>query len=460
MPLIRSAVLPVCAWLALCVPEARAQEPQPVPGPGAGTLSTPAGQSAPAQDPLTLERAVSLAAERNETALSAQARAEAAEARVARARAFFLPRLSVGATYIRRAYEVVRVVEGVPLVSQPQNALNGNATANVPLFDARGFPLLQAASRDREATKLDAVEARRQVSFQAANAFLSTLGLQQVAQAAERRLAFARQSLEEAKARAQAGLASTNDVTRAQLDVVTAEAELADAVGQAETSRLELGYLLVAPVEGPLSAPETLLGEASRPVETFSVLAEGALERRPDILSSKLRVEQQQALAREPLARLFPTLSASAQYTLANEPNFAGRNWNGNLSLNLGWTLFDGGERYADRRERLALVRIQELDVAARTRRVDVAVDQANVALRTSQAALNRSQVAVDAARQNAEETSILYRQGIASSLALSDAQVRQFEAEVALARARYALGSSLLELRAAVGLDPLGKEP
>jgi outer membrane protein TolC len=98
--------------------------------------------------------------------------------------------------------------------------------------------------------------------------------------------------------------------------------------------------------------------------------------------------------------------------------------------------------------------------MTARVRRVDVSVERAHVSLRTAQAALSQSQVAVDAARQNAEETSILYRQGIASSLALSDAQVRQFEAEVGLARARYALGSALLELRAAVGLDPLGKEP
>ncbi|WP_369865600.1 TolC family protein [Archangium sp. Cb G35] len=440
------------------MPEVRAQEQQSVPGPGAGTPA--AEQSAPTEEPLTLERAVSLAAERNETALTAQARSEAAEARVARARAFFFPRLNASATYTRRLQDVVRQVGGEEVVVQARNAFSGNATATVPLFDARGFPLLQAANRDREATALDAVEARRQVSFQAATAFLSTLGQQQVVQAAERRLVYARQSLEEAKARAQAGLASTNDVTRAQLDVATAEASLADAVGQAETSRLELGYLLVAPVEGPLAAPETLLGEASRPVESFSLLTEGALERRPDILSAKLRVRQQEALASEPLARLFPTLSATGVYSLTNEAGLAGRNWNAFVSVNLGWSLFDGGERYADRRERLALVRVQQLDVAARTRRVDVAVDQANVLLRTAQAALNQSQVAFDAARQNAEETSILYRQGIASSLALSDAQVRQFEAEVALARARYALGSALLELRAAVGLDPLGKEP
>jgi outer membrane protein TolC len=393
---------------------------------------------------------VTLAAERNETALSAQARVEAAEARVARARAFFFPRLSVSGTYIRRQEETEQ---------QRQDALNGQGTARLTLFDARGFPLYQAARRDSEATALDALETRRQLTFQAANGFLATLSSQQVAEAAERRLVFARQAHEEARARAQAGLASTNDVTRAELEVANAEAQLAEAQGQAQTSRLELGYLLMAPVEGPLAAPEVLLTEALRPVDSFAGLAEKAEERRPDILSARLRVEAQEALAREPLARLFPVLGASAQYRFTNERGFGGFGGGASLSLDLTWNLFDGGERYAERRERLALARVLTLDATARTRRVDVAVERANVALRTAQAALDRSELAVKAARQNAQETGILYREGLTSSLAVSDALLRQFEAEVALARARYALGSALLELRAAVGLDPLGKE-
>jgi outer membrane protein TolC len=449
MSLIRAAVVvPVCAWLALCAPEARAQEPGSAPPPAAAGAS------------LTLERAVALATEQNESALSAQARAEAAQARVARARAFFFPRLTLNGSYTRRPREVTRQVGEEQVVVQALNALGGTAIARITLFDARGFPLYQSAKKDSEATQWDAVEARRQVGFQAANAFLATLGSQQVVDASERRLALARQSLEDARARARAGLASTNDVTRAELDVASAESQLAEAVGQAETSRLELGYLLVAPVEGPLAAPETLLSEASRPVDSFQGLTDKAEERRPDILSAKLRVEAQEALAREPLARLFPALSASAQGRYTNEAGLAGRNFDGFLTVDLTWTLFDGGERYADRRERLALARALELEATARTRRVDVAVDRARVALRTSQSALALNEVATRAARQNAEETSILYRQGLASSLALSDAQVRQFEAEVALARARYALGTALLELRAAVGLDPLGKEP
>jgi outer membrane protein TolC len=58
------------------------------------------------------------------------------------------------------------------------------------------------------------------------------------------------------------------------------------------------------------------------------------------------------------------------------------------------------------------------------------------------------------------DETGELYRQGLASALAVSDANLRLFEAEVALARARFGLGLALLDLRAAQGLDALGKEP
>jgi outer membrane protein TolC len=437
MSRLRSLLAAVaCAWLTLGASPARAQEP------------------------LTLERAIALAAERNEAVQAAQARAEAAEARVARARAFFFPEISLSATYTRRMRETVRQVGGQETVLQRINALGGVALARLTLFDARGFPLYRAAKLEGQAASLDAVEARRQAAFEAAEAFLATLGAQQVAEAAQERLAFARKALEEARARAQAGLASSNDVTRAELEVATAEAQLAEAQGNALTSRLELGYLLVTEVEGPLVPPEPLLAEASRPPDSLQALASGAEERRPDILSAKLRVQAQEAAAREPLARLLPALGASAQYRLTNEAGLTGRTGDGFLTVDLSWSFFDGGERYAERRERLALARATALEVEARTRRVDVAVQRAEVALRTAQAALERSELAARAARQNAEETSVLYRQGLTPAIAVADASLRLFEAEVALARARYALGTALLESRAAVGLDPLGTEP
>ncbi|MBN1203387.1 MAG: TolC family protein [Myxococcaceae bacterium] len=447
----------LCAWIVLNPRQAQAQTAEATP-------QAPESEASPLEEasgaPLSLEQAVALATERNEAVLAAMQRAEAADARVARARAFFFPELSLTGTYTRRLRESVRQVEGQPVVIQQLNALGATATARVALFDARGFPLYRAARLEGEAAELDAREARRLVAFEAADAFLTTLGNQQVYEAALRRLDFARQSLQDAQARAEAGLASTNDVTRAELEVANAEVQLSSARGSADTSRIELGFLLVSPVEGPLASPEPMLREAARPAEPLSALGQGAEERRLDILSTRLRVQAQEAAAKEPLARLFPSLGLTGQYRFTNEAGLAGRRGDGFVSVDLSWTLFDGGERYAERRERVALARAAELEATARTRRVGVDIQRARVELLTAQAALRQSDLAAAQARKNAEETGILYRQGLSTALAVADASLRLFEAEVAAARARYALGVSLLNLRAAVGLDPLGKEP
>jgi outer membrane protein TolC len=42
----------------------------------------------------------------------------------------------------------------------------------------------------------------------------------------------------------------------------------------------------------------------------------------------------------------------------------------------------------------------------------------------------------------------------------VADANVRLFEAELALVQARYGMGIAYLSLEAALGLDPFGKEP
>ena len=82
------------------------------------------------------------------------------------------------------------------------------------------------------------------------------------------------------------------------------------------------------------------------------------------------------------------------------------------------------------------------------------------VSLSSQQASLKMALVALDAAHKNAAEIAELYRQGLSNALQVADANVRLFEAEVEVARQRNGLALALLNLRAAQGLDPFGKEP
>ena len=89
---------------------------------------------------LTLEEAIRMALVNNERALAADARLSAAEARVARARSFFMPSLNASGTYTRRPDEVTRIINDQRLVVQSFNALSGAATLNLTLFAHEHLP--------------------------------------------------------------------------------------------------------------------------------------------------------------------------------------------------------------------------------------------------------------------------------------------------------------------------------
>jgi outer membrane protein TolC len=416
-----------------------------------------------AQDkPLTLDEAVRLALERNELAKSTQESVIAANARVQAARSFFFPSLSSTGTYTRRAYEVRRQVGDSEVVISRFNALSETLSLNLTLFDARSLSGLAAVRAQRNADVAAAAENERQLAFEVSQAFLSTLGVKQLTEAAQRRLDYANQNLNAAKARYAAGLVSINDVTRAELEFATAEVAITQNTGQVETATLQLGYLLAAPeaVRGQLVVPEFLIEAASADSADAEALIEEALARRLDVGSLRWIATARRQAAKAPLLGWVPSLSASGQYRLTNEAAFNNKNWNWNVGATLTWSLFDGGARFGQDKEQKALARIADLNLQAAVRGVDVDVRNALVSLSSQRASLKQATVAQDVARKNAAETAELYRQGLASALQVADANISLFDADVALVRQRFNLGVAFLNLEAALGLDPFGKEP
>jgi len=412
--------------------------------------------------PLTLDDAVKLALDRNERALAASQDIAAANARVAQARSFFLPSVSSTSTYSRRPFERTIQVGDSTVVIQRLNGLSEAVALNWTLFDARSMTSLAAVRAQRNADVATANENRRQLAFEVSQAFLATLGTSQVREASARRYAFAGQNLEAAKARFNAGLASVNDVTRAELEYATAEVGLTQVKGQVETSTLQLGNLLDAPdaVRNPLVVPEFLIEAASGEAANTEALIEEALARRLDVGSYRWVASSLHSLAKVPMLGFLPSLGATGRYTITNEAGFGGKNSTWTAGATLTWNLFDGLARFGQARERRALAKLADLDLAAAVRRVDLEVREALVSMASQRAAMKQADTAHEVAKKNATETTELYRQGLATALQVADANVSLFEAEVALVQQRYGLGIAFLNLEAALGLDPFGKEP
>ena len=444
--------LPILARLCLVVLTG-----VPAPAVAEGT-----GAPALARAPLTLEAAVGRALERNERARAAGARVEAADARLARARAFFWPDLTLTGNYTHRLFEPQAA--GGRGFGQDQDVLSATAGLSATIFDFRTYPLLRQARQAREASRLNAAEERRALAFEAAQAFLATLGAEQVVEAALRRRALAAQGLREAKARAEARLASVHDVTRSELASHDADAAVARVRVAAAQARVHLAALLDLPetdAQAPLLAPAALLslsGPAPDAVTTGAGgLVEAARAERADLAARRAGLAAQAESADEPGRRFVPSLRFDAQYGVSSQEGFGGRHDDGVVGLTLAWPLFDGFERDAEEDERRAVWREQAAMAEQAVRFVERDVRLALVALEAQSAQIEATRAAAGAATRNTQETTTLYGQGLASAFEVADALTRQFEAEVALTQAELGLAAARLQLSLATGAYPPG---
>jgi len=411
-------------------------------------------------DVLSLEDAIRQALSANEEALSADQRLIGANARLVRARAFLWPSLNLSGTYTRRPFEVTRQVGETEITVQSYNAISGSSNLSLILFDSRSIPALMQARFDRQAEIFGVKDSKRLLAFEVSNAFLSALGIDQFLEASRQRMEFAKQSLEAAAARHNAGIVSVNDVTLAQLEYATSEMGVTQVQGQVESAYLQLGNLLNSPPPKKLKTPDFLLQGVEGTIPSAEKLIAEAQARRPDVQSLRWQGKSLQALTLEPILKWFPSFTLTGQYRYTNEAGLTGRSFNWNVGVTMSWSIFDGFTRNADYSERKALAIQADLSLRSALRKVELDVRDALVSLESQRAALKLAQVTYEVAVRNARETTELYRQGLSSALQVADANVRLFEANVEFVRARYGLGVAFLNLEAALGLDPLGKEP
>src|SRR5262249_8589680 len=186
---------------------------------------------------------------------------------------------------------------------------------------------------ERESARLGARDAVRLLGFDTGNAFLQTLGAQQVVGAAERRLELTKKTLGEARARFQAQLARSNDVTRAELDVATAARARTRPGGARATARRTLASLR-GPGPAAARAERAPLLEPAPAAAPEGLVVE-AVKRRLDVAAARRHEEGLRAFAQEPLARFIPALNLLLQGRGNNEPGLTGRNFDWSLPVTL-----------------------------------------------------------------------------------------------------------------------------
>ncbi len=414
--------------------------------------ATPAAQAAPTGPafPLTLDQAVQLALSRNERAKISDLNVVVADAAVEKAFTAFLPALVGTASGVQHA----------TAIKPPSNSGTAALTVTQPLLNAPAFPLYAQARRLADAQRAQNVDDKRLLGYTAASAFFAVLNAQDIVTAALRQLDNARANLASTQARTQAQLSSTNDATKAQVDMAGAQREVESDKGVLDNALVQLAFTLYSPLPTELLPPTPTLDAADKGVTGIDTLVRFADDHRPDVQVSKYQAVAARDFASEPLLRIVPTIGLQGQVVdTTTESALTGRHDDETLTATATWTIFDNGGRYADKHSRDAQGDIADLNYQLLMRSVDAQVRGNAALLASAQSAFHVAADTVKYARQNVDETEILYRQGLATALELVTANDSRFTAEVNYATAQFGMAQAYLGLRQALGLDVLGTE-
>lgn len=386
--------------------------------------------------------------EHNERAAQAKLRIDAAEGSVIRARAAFLPTLSAGGSASASDQRADR--------GQDTWSTSGNATLSQPLIVPSSWPTYSQQKKLQRAEESGSLQDKRTLGFDTARAYIQGIASQQALAAAKSRLERAKANFDVASARAEAQLASTNDVTRASLDLSSAAQSAATQEGALKRAYLSLGFLVGQEVSGPLETPDGLTSTTALLAQGVEQLIKQMADRRADLRELRARADAASVSATEPYYRMFPTLNAQAAIRATPGQPAGVSLTESTLTLNLNWPIFDGGSRYGDLRQREAQAQTAKLAAKLQERSAQVTVRQALASFDAAKTSFEFATKAVESADRSIEETQVLYQQGLARAIELTTANGQRFDAEIARVSAKLNLEQACFDLRAALGLNPL----
>ncbi len=468
--------------LAIAVP-ARAQEPPSRDGPGEG--------------PIFLSSLARAAVERNRDVLDARYQLGVAQRQVSEAWSDVYPSLDLSSSFTRNVAPQVSFLPAqifdptaaqgdfIPIQFGADNIWNLSVNAEQTLFDPDIFVGVGAAARFRGLQE-EAVRGRtQQVVTRVRIAYYDLLLAQEEVRLTQNSVKRVRQSLDETRAMAEAGLAELYDVLRLEVELANLEPNLRRAENRRSAARRTIAAELAMDPEarievaGELAAMDLdqlgMNSLANQDILTFTgatvdddmdvtdFVRQGRtvrsdirqLELTESLRHTEMRIEQVDYL---------PSVSAFGTYGLAAQqngvPDFFGtslqRGSTKQVGLRVSFPVFSGFRREA---------RIGQKRMALRQAEVQtqLAIDQAEIQLRNlvdevreARARAAGQRLAVSQAGRGYEIASAQYREGLSSQLELTDAEVALRQSEFNYAQAVYDYLAARARLDEAAGRVPL----
>jgi outer membrane protein TolC len=293
-------------------------------------------------------------------------------------------------------------------------------------------------------------EARRQIAIAVAHAYLSIIAQKRVVEASRRASDTDRVHYEYTRQRLQGGLGTPLDEMRARQQYQSDRSSLEQAVLGLERTQEALGVLLGE--EHPVDDVDEPSFEI--PKEAGDALARAA-QTRPDLLALASKQLVAQHTVRDAWADYLPTLGVLAEPIYQAPSSQYVPSWSWELLLTLSWTLYDGGLRYGQEKERAELLVEADKQLEAQLRQASSDIRLGFEAVARSDAALGSALDAAAAARQALEVANLQFKVGATTNIDVVDAERRAHDADTAAAIVEDGARQARLDLLAAMGRFP-----
>ncbi len=377
----------------------------------------------------------------------------AARYAVDQALAPLLPQLtgSASATKSQNVLLTTSPISGVTTKFTTSREMNQTFLAQVQLsqllFDfGKTMAFTDAAKKLAEVT-LQNVELQRQlISLTIKQAYTNILFAKRLEQVALQSTSRAELNLKSAQGFYEVGTRPKSDVVRAEVDVANARVDLIRARNAQRLALSALNTAMAIPVDTPTEIQDNLFYQ---PVTLETVrLREEALQNRPEYKQAKLQAQQAEALLRGAGRNFLPSISGVGSYAGAStelNPAWA-------LTLQLNWTLYDGGNLIAAYRVAKANFEAAKATVAATALDMANQVEQASTTVTEAQERIIAAQAAVASAQENFRLAQGRFDAGVGTILEITDAQLALTQAQNTEAQALADFRNALYALDRAVG--------
>jgi outer membrane protein TolC len=433
-----------------------------------------AGASAQKQMSLTLDQSIGLGLDNSRILHASRMGADAAEARSSEASAAQLPSLKATGSYTRLSDVPPFVLTLPPPMSGSYtisptivNNYNLRLTLQQPLFT--GFRVQSGASMADNAAKAageDYNRDRSELVYAVTNAYWSLFKAIEFKKLIDETAGQVKAHLTDVQNFLAQGLATNNDVLKVQVQYSSIQLQQIDANNNVQLAMIGLNNVMGIPLETQVtlaSAPaepgmapgDSLIGPGTLPA--VDILAERALERRPELKALDYRVQAGEDGVRLARSGWFPQVYLTGNYNYAR-PNqrlvptqdIFKDTWD--VSLVASWDIWNWGSTVHQTHQAQAqLSQVMDAKSALRDG-VRLEVTQAYLNLKQSGERIGVSRQGVEQSQENYRVTNERFKSGLALNSDLLDAEVALLQAKTSFTQSLVDYQLSAARLRKAIG--------